>query len=128
MIVGVGIDVCAIGRIEAALGRWGDRIWNRILREPERAALGQRVDRATALAGRFAAKEACFKALGGPAAVSWHDIEVRAERWQPPALVLHGAAVAAATERAVTHLHLSISHDAGVAAAIVVLEARSPTP
>jgi holo-[acyl-carrier protein] synthase len=128
MIVGLGIDVCSVARIEAALGRSGERLWCRILSEAERAALGARIDRATALAGRFAAKEAALKALRGGRGVSWHELEVVGEPFRPPELRLHGAAARLAAELGAAQLHVSITHDAGVAAAVVILEARSPKP
>jgi holo-[acyl-carrier protein] synthase len=122
MILGIGIDVCGISRMEEMLARWGDRIWNRVLSEPERRSLAHRVDRATALAGRFAAKEALVKALAGAPGVGWHDLEVRGAPRTPPTLALHGPARALAEKMGVTRMHLSITHDAGVAAAVVILE------
>lgn len=122
VILGVGIDVCSIARVDALLDRWGDRIWERVLGEAERAALANRADRATALAGRFAAKEAAAKAMHGAVGVGWHDLEVRGAAKRPPELVLHGAARELAHRVGVQRAHLSISHDGGVASAIVILE------
>jgi holo-[acyl-carrier protein] synthase len=126
MIVGVGIDVCSIARMRSSLERWGDKLWCRILGEAERATLGARSDRATALAGRFAAKEAALKALGGGRGVTWHELEVLAEPFSPPELRLRGTAARLGAELAVERTLVSISHDAGVAAAVVILEGRSP--
>ena len=126
MIVGVGLDVCAIARMQDALDRWGDRIWDRVLTEDERRSLAQRVDRATALAGRFAAKEAIVKAMAGAPGVGWHDLEVRGAPKRPPSFALHGPARTLADRMGVTRVHLSISHDGGVAAAVVVLEGEAP--
>ena len=122
MILGMGIDVCSIERIEGMLTRWGDRFWNRILREDERASLAHRVDRATALAGRFAVKEAVAKAMEGGIGVGWHDLEVRGAPKRPPQLVLHGPARELADRVGVARVHVSITHDAGVAVAFVILE------
>ncbi|XXT20502.1 holo-ACP synthase [Sorangium sp. So ce429] len=131
MILGIGIDVCGIGRMEEALARWGDRFWERVLSEPERRSLAHRVDRATALAGRFAAKEAVVKALSGAPGVGWHHLEVRGAPRTPPTMALHGPARALAERLGVQRVHLSITHDAGVAAAVAILEGdgegRSPT-
>ncbi|WP_437781261.1 holo-ACP synthase [Sorangium sp. So ce1097] len=131
MILGIGIDVCGIGRMEEALARWGERFWERVLSEPERRSLAHRVDRATALAGRFAAKEAAVKALSGAPGVGWHHLEVRGAPRTPPTMALHGPARALADRMGVRRVHLSITHDAGVAAAVVILEGdgerRSPT-
>ncbi len=122
MILGMGIDVCSIARIEALLLRWGERFERRILGEAEREAIKQRVDRATVLAGRFAVKEAAAKAMQGGVGVGWHDLEVLGQPKRAPELVLRGAAEVLARRVGVTKTHVSISHDAGVAMAVVLLE------
>lgn len=127
MIIGIGVDVCSVARMEASLQRFGDRIWNRVLSEPERSSLAHRVDRATALAGRFAAKEAIVKAMAGAPGVGWHDLEVRGAPRRPPELIVHGPARELAARLGVARIHLSITHDAGMAVAMVVLEAMGPT-
>ncbi|WP_438041387.1 holo-ACP synthase [Sorangium sp. So ce128] len=128
MILGIGIDVCGIKRMEEALARWGERFWERVLSEPERRSLAHRVDRATALAGRFAAKEAVVKAMAGAPGVSWHHLEVRGAPRMPPTMALHGPARALAERMGVQRVHLSITHDAGVAAAVAILEGESRSP
>ncbi len=123
MVVGIGIDVASIERIARALERFGERFWDRLLTLNERRDLAERVaDRATALAGRFAAKEAAFKALGGPRDVWWHDLEVRRGPVGAPQLVLSGRAETHAARLGATRSHISITHDAGVACSVVVLE------
>ena len=122
MILGMGLDVCAIARMEQVLARWGDRFAARILSEEELAAIARRVDRATVVAGRFAAKEAAAKAMAGAPGVGWHDLLVRGGGKRPPELVLRGPARTLAEKVGVSRVHLSISHDAGVAAAVVILE------
>ncbi|MEZ4301519.1 MAG: holo-ACP synthase [Polyangiaceae bacterium] len=128
MIVGLGLDVCSIARMEEALSKYGDRFWKRILTEREQALLGDRVDRSTALAGRFAAKEAIVKAMAGAPGVSWHDLEVLGAPRQPPVMHVHGPAAALAAKMGVSSIFLSITHDAGVAAAVVVLEGGGAAP
>ncbi|HYP97776.1 MAG TPA: holo-ACP synthase [Polyangiaceae bacterium] len=123
MIVGLGIDVSSVARQQTALERFGDRLWRRILTENERADLSGRSDRALALAGRFAAKEAAAKALGGQPDVWWHDVEVRSNERGAPQVVFHGPAIAHAERLGVRRTFVSITHDAGVAAAVVILEA-----
>src|SRR6478609_2201139 len=118
MIVGLGIDVSSVARQQTALERFGDRLWQRILTENERADLRNRPDRALALAGRFAAKEAAAKALGGPADVWWHDVEIRSNERGAPQLVFLNTAIAHAERLGVRRTFLSITHDAGVAAAV----------
>ena len=122
MILGLGIDVCAIDRVAGMLDRWGDRFWDRILTPAERELLSRRVDRATALAGRFAAKEAAAKAMGGALGVGWHHLEIIGAPKRAPTLTLHGPARILADRVGVSHAHISITHDAGVAAAVVVME------
>ena len=123
MIVGVGLDVCSIQRMEEALARHGERFWRRILTDHEQAALADRVDRATALAGRWAAKEAIVKAMAGAPGVGWRDLEVLGGPKEPPVMRVHGPARALADRMGVGTIFLSITHDAGVAAAVVILEA-----
>lgn len=125
MILGVGLDVCSIERMEQVLVRHGDRFWKRVLTEREQSLLADRVDRATALAGRFAAKEAIVKAMSGAPGVGWHDLEVLAAPKDPPVMYVHGPAKALADKMGVAHIFLSITHDAGVAAAVVILEGQA---
>jgi holo-[acyl-carrier protein] synthase len=127
MIVGLGIDVTSIERQRAALERFGERLWQRILTENEQADLAHRSDRALALAGRFAAKEAAAKALGGQPDVWWQHIEIRANARGAPELAFRGPACAHAERLGVNRIWVSITHDAGVAAAVVVLEGNSET-
>ncbi len=122
MIVGLGIDVASVARVRAALDRFGDRFWQRILTENERADLAHRPDRALALAGRFAAKEAAAKALGGHPDVWWHEIEIRPDARGAPKLEFLGPAREHADRLGVRRALVSITHDAGVAAAVVALE------
>jgi holo-[acyl-carrier protein] synthase len=121
MIVGMGIDVCSIDRMRKALERHGDRFFSRICTEAERGDLTGR-DVATALAGRFAVKEAFAKALDGARGVGWHEVQVRRAPSGRPVLELSGNAVTKMAEFGASHWHVSITHDAGVAVAVVVLE------
>lgn len=121
MIVGLGIDVCSIERMRRALERHGDRFFARICTEAERADLAGR-DVATGLAGRFAAKEAFAKALDGARGVGWHEAQVRRAETGRPRLELSGKALDMAREFGADTWHVSITHDAGVAMAVVILE------
>ncbi len=124
MVVGLGIDVASLARIRAALERHGDRFWQRILTPGEQADLATRPDRALVLAGRFAAKEAAAKALGGHPDVWWHDVEIRPDARGGPQMAFLGTATAHAARLGVRRILVSITHDAGVAAAVVVLESE----
>ncbi|MBK7585095.1 MAG: holo-ACP synthase [Myxococcales bacterium] len=127
MIVGLGIDVCSVPRIESALERFGERFWERVLTSRERSDLaGRRADRAAALAGRFAAKEAFSKALGAPRDVWWQDVEIRKGESGAPEIVAQGPALPHLARLGVARMLVSITHDAGVAAAVVVLEGARP--
>ena len=122
MIVGMGLDVCSIERMKKALERHGERFFDRICSPVEREELRARADAATALAGRFAAKEAFAKALDGAPGVGWHEVKVRRNPSGRPSLELEGKALSMARAFGATHWHVSITHDAGVAAAVVILE------
>jgi holo-[acyl-carrier protein] synthase len=122
VILGLGIDVASIERMKRVLDRHGDRLWTRVLTERERAALAQRRDRAVALAGRWAAKEAAVKAFLGRAGALWHDFEVRRGLLGEPEMHFQGRAALVADRLGVARALVSITHDAGVAAAVVVLE------
>lgn len=121
-VAGVGIDVVSVDRMTRILeGPRGERFARRICTERERAVVEARRTRAEAYAARFAAKEAFAKALGAPTGLSWHQVEV-VRAGGRPTLLLQGRAAELLKGMGVTRLHLSISHDAGIAAAVVVLE------
>ncbi|HEY6562571.1 MAG TPA: holo-ACP synthase [Polyangiaceae bacterium] len=124
MIVGLGIDVASVERMAQSLERFGERFWERILTPHERADLAKRKDRAIALAGRFAAKEAASKALGGPKDVWWQDVEVQKDASGAPSLHFYRKALPYLERLGSPRALLSITHDAGVAAAVVILETR----
>src|SRR4051794_6106431 len=115
MIVGIGVDVCDVARFESALRRTPG-LAERLFTPAER-------DRPVAsLAARFAAKEALAKALGGPAALAWQDAEVVNEESGRPVLVTRGTVAGAVEASGAQAVHLSLSHDAGIASAVVILE------
>jgi holo-[acyl-carrier protein] synthase len=114
-VAGIGVDVVDLARFERALTR------TPVLRE-RLFAESERDLPLRSLAGRFAAKEALMKALGDATGVGWHDMVVVADAEGDPSFVLGGAAAEHAAARGITHWHLSMSHDAGVAIAMVVAE------
>lgn len=130
MILGVGIDHVDAGRIGKLIARFGERGKRRLFTERELERCVDRPDPAECLAARFAAKEAFVKALGtGLRGMKWTDIEVRGSEGEPPKLLLHGGA-RAAFERSVGdggRVHVSLTHEAGSATAVVILE-TSPDP
>lgn len=114
-LAGIGVDIVDIERL-------GDRL-ERHPRLRERLFAPEERDLSLAsLAARVAAKEALGKALGNPGDLSWHDAIVRRTEQGRPYLVLRGAALETANAQAVRFAHLSLSHDGGLATAMVVLE------
>ncbi len=126
MIVGLGIDVCEIARVRRSIARYGERFLLRVLTEDETAYCLRMRDPATPFAARFAAKEAAIKAFGGaPAGMRWQDLEVLPADRCPPRLVIRAAGAEAMARMGATHVHLTLTHDGGVAAAVVILEGRA---
>ncbi|HEU4962749.1 MAG TPA: holo-ACP synthase [Bacilli bacterium] len=125
MIIGTGIDILELSRIATILYRQGDTLWNRILAPSERRPFTSDKRKIEYLAGRFAAKEAASKALGtGLGKVSLHDLIISSDPNGAPILTLHGYAAELASQKGITHLHLSISHSDHYAVAHVIAEAR----
>ena len=114
MIVGIGVDVCSLERFAAASGRPG--VLERLFTPEEQTG------RPESLAGRFAAKEALAKALGAPGGLRWTDCVLSSDAAGRPSFALAGTVAARASELGVRRVHVSISHDAGVAVAVVVCE------
>jgi holo-[acyl-carrier protein] synthase len=114
-VIGVGIDVVDLERFAESLARTAG-LRERLFTAGE-GALGM-----ASLAARFAAKEALAKALGAPGDLAWHDAEVVSEDSGRPVFTLRGTVLARAQELGAAHVHLSLSHDAGIASAVVVLE------
>ncbi|MBX5480689.1 MAG: holo-ACP synthase [Myxococcaceae bacterium] len=120
-VVGLGMDVCSVARVQKILeGPRGARFVERVFTEAERAICSARADAASAYAARFAAKEALVKALGAPPSLSWQDMEVVRDGGAP-GFKLSGVAAQEVARRGVSIL-LSMTHDAGVAAATVILQ------
>jgi holo-[acyl-carrier protein] synthase len=115
-IVGVGVDVVEVERLQRALARTpslADRLFT---------AQEQDEGRVESLAARFAAKEAVAKALGAPGGLRWVDAEVVRDAGGRPRLVLHGDVADEAAAQGIATWHLSLSHDGGIATAVVVAE------
>jgi holo-[acyl-carrier protein] synthase len=133
MILGIGSDLCDIRRIEQSLARHGERFTHRLFTEVERARAEGRAHRAATYAKRFAAKEACAKALGTGIrrGVFWKDMGVVNLPSGRPTLELTGGALARLSEMTpaghAAVIHLSITDDFPWAQAFVVIEAR-PVP
>ena len=126
MILGMGIDICPISRIEDIVDRQGDLFTNRVFTQEERdhAKKGKKVT-GERLAARWAAKEAAIKALGAPGGLKWHDMEVANSPDGAPSLILRGAAKEHADSIGVERVHISLSHAGGVSVAVVILEGKN---
>lgn len=115
-IIGVGIDVVDIARFVRELER-SPRLRDRLFTPDERDLPP------ASLAARFAAKEALAKVLGAPVGLNWQHATVHRHTGQAPELVISGSVAARAAELGIARFHLSLSHDAGIASAVVVAEA-----
>ena len=116
MIVGIGVDVVDLARFERALTRTPgllDRLF----------AVSERGLPLRSLAGRFAAKEALMKALGETDGISWQEMRIEQDAHGNPDFALDGRAAEIAARRGIGRIHVSMSHDAGIATAFVVAEA-----
>ena len=118
MIAGIGVDVVDLTRFERAASRT-PALLARLFTPAERGLPLH------SLAGRFAAKEALIKAIGDSTGVRWHDMEVVSNELGNPSFVLHNAVAGIVAARGIDSIHLSMSHDAGIAVAYVVVESTA---
>lgn len=129
MILGIGQDISDIRRVEKTLARFGERFTHRVFTETERRKSDGRRMRAASYAKRFAAKEACAKALGTGMnrGVFWRDIGVVNKPGGQPTLVLTGGAaqrLAAITPPGMkAHIHVSLTDEFPYAQALVIITA-----
>jgi len=124
MIVGIGIDIIEISRIERMLDEYGNNFANRVFTDNERAYCESKARKSMHYGARFAAKEAFLKALGTGLVdgIAWRDIEVLNNDAGQPEIRCSGVAKVFADNLGVARVHLSISHSKEYAAAIVILE------
>ncbi|MDE0520666.1 MAG: holo-ACP synthase [Boseongicola sp.] len=136
MIIGIGTDICNIERIERTLERFGDRFRNRVFTETEQAKAERRKDTAGTYAKRWAAKEACSKALGTGLrmGIAWKDMAVTNRRSGQPVMHVTGWAADRLAELTPegheAFIHVTLTDDHPWAQAVVVIEAlpRSDNP
>ena len=121
VILGIGVDVADVARLQAALART-PALASRLFAESERNQPPR------SLAGCFAAKEAAAKALGAPAGLRWTDAILSHDDAGRPVLEARGTVAAVAAQLGVTRWHVSISHDAGICVAMVVAEGCGAEP
>jgi len=124
LILGSGIDIIEVQRVEAACEKFGDRFLRRILRPSELAYCLSHKSPGPFLAARFAGKEAISKAFGAGIGrqLGWQDMEICRKDSGEPYVVLHGKGQTLLRERGGRIVHLSLSHTAKLATAIAILE------
>jgi holo-[acyl-carrier protein] synthase len=124
MILGIGTDVIEVQRIRESIEKYGERILKRLFTPVEIEYCSSRKNAALHYAGRFAVKEATFKAMGRGwgGDISWKDVETTNEPSGAPRLHFYGKALEIVTEKKMTASYVSISHIEQIATAIVVLE------
>jgi len=115
MIRGIGVDIVDLARFTRQVERTPGLI-------PRLFAEGERSLPVHSLAARFAAKEALIKALGDSGGTTWQDMEIVSDPHGNPGFVLHGPLQTLLQARGITSLHVTMTHDAGVACAFVVAE------
>jgi len=115
MIRGIGVDIVDLARFTRQVERTPGLI-------PRLFAEGERGLPVHSLAARFAAKEALIKALGDSGGATWQDMEIVSDAHGNPGFVLHGPLEVLLHARGITSLHVTMTHDAGVACAFVVAE------
>lgn len=124
-VIGVGIDIVPIARVESLLARHGDRAMRRLFTPKEQAYARGMASPGLHLAARVAAKEAAYKALSGDETargIGWQDIEVEKLADGRPILRFHGKAAERFATLGASRCHLSLTHAGGIAAAVVVIE------
>ena len=128
MITGIGTDVVHIDRVQRVLDRYGERFVNRILTPEERVRYGRTKAKANHLAKRFAAKEAFSKAIGSGirSPFRWHSVTVARDSRGKPILKPDALMSEYLSRNGITHFHVSLTDDAQIAMAFVVLEHVPP--
>jgi holo-[acyl-carrier protein] synthase len=123
MIVGIGIDLVKISRIQEAVQRWDKRFLNRVFTPLEQQYCYARLDPYPHFSGRFAVKEAVFKAMGTGwrSGIRWSEIQVLNDNKGKPAVSVSGKIKQVMSDLGVTEIHVSISHDTDYAIGQVVL-------
>lgn len=124
MIVGLGVDIAEVSRVQAAIERHGEHFLRRVFTDAEIAYCERHRNRFERYAGRFAAKEAAMKALGTGwrKGVRWVDVEVTRNGAGKPSIALHGRAGEFAAKMKVRNISLSITHTGDTAYAQVIFE------
>lgn len=124
MIIGIGVDVVDLARFERAATRTPGVLTRLFAESEQRDGAAKRS--LSSLAARFAAKEAVIKAIGDSTGVRWHDMAVVSDGLRNPSIEVYNSLAEIVAARGITAIHLSMSHDGGVAVAYVIAEGASP--
>jgi len=129
-VLGTGIDIVEVDRLEETIVRRGERLLDRVFTPAEREYCEKRPRPIVHYAGRFAAKEAVLKAIrtGWVQGIGWKDIEVELGAGGEPSVRLTGGALVRANAMGVTAMHISISHTEHYAVASAIAEGEKPNP
>jgi len=124
VILGIGVDLMEVARMERALSRWGEKMAHRLFHAAEREECARRLRPGECLSATFAAKEAFLKALGTGLArgIQWQDVELVRKRGAAPTLRVTGRARVILDEWGATRTWVSVSHQGGFSVAVVVIE------
>ena len=124
MIIGIGMDIVKVERIEKAITRYGDRFKNKIFNIVEREYCERQSQSGASYAARFAVKEAVFKALGRGCydCGGYTSVEVGPDERGKPEVFLHSKAAEFSEQLGVSRIFVTITHDAGISAAVVIME------
>ena len=124
MIIGIGMDIVKVERMEAAIARFGNHLKNRVFSPREQEYCDRHVMPGESYAARFAVKEAVFKALGRgwTTCGGYTAVEVGRDETGKPEVILHKKAAEFSEQLGVSRIFVTISHDAGISAAIAILE------
>ena len=127
MIVGLGTDVVEVARVEQAIARFGRRFLERVFTPAEIAYCESKANAVERFAARFAAKEAALKAIGTglTRGISWQDLEVARQPGGAPTMRYSGRAGEFFARLGAARAHVSLTHTATVAFAVVILESGS---
>ncbi len=126
MIIGIGVDVVDLARFERSTSRTPGLLTRLFAEGEQREGEGRRS--LSSLAARFAAKEAVIKAIGDSTGVRWHDMAVVSDGLRNPSIEVYNALADIVRARGITAIHLSMSHDAGLAIAYVIAEGPGSPP
>lgn len=117
MIVGIGVDLVDVARFETAIANT-PKLRDRLFTDGEKSLSGY------SLAARFAAKEALMKAVGKAQGLSFQEVEIVKDEFGKPGFTLSGQSRETVSEKGIASLHLSLSHDGGMAVAYVIAEGK----